>query len=371
MNRQTNVRFNSSTPFTLGVELEFQLLDQQSLNLSPMAPEILASMPADMHERIKPEFIQSMIEINTPVCHSIDDVRTSLLELTELLAVKSRAQGCMLFASSLHPFAIASEQLLSDDKRYHRIMDTLQLVGRRFITQGLHVHIGLENGETAVQVFDSIRTYLPLLLALSCSSPFYEGKDTGLHSYRVQLFEALPKAGMPAGLGSWDNFIRLCDLLTKAEIIHDTRDLWWDVRPHPDFGTIEIRICDLPGRFEDILAIVALTQALVYHLAHQPHDSGRANLIVLQSNKWEAARYGIHGNFVDPYTIRKRGTIEDTILQLLGQLDKSIEKLGLSRYLHPLKRIMAAGTSTDRQRRIYEDTGDFRDVIHSLRGEFR
>jgi len=366
--QEKTIEFKTSNPFSLGVEIELQVLDQDSLNLVPKAPDILTMVPSGLEERIKPEFIRSMLEVNTEVCANMDEIKQSLRYLikeTEKLAYKN---NCLLFASSLHPFARHSDQVLSDHPRYTRIMNDLQLVGRRFITQGLHVHVGMSDYEAAIRVCDSIRLFLPILLALTCSSPYYEGIDTGLHSYRAKLFEALPLAGMPDQLESWDNYLEMVKLLTNTGIITGVRDLWWDVRPHPDFGTIEIRICDLPSRFSEILAIVALIQGLVVEMTGSDKHLN-PNMQVLKSNKWQAARYGLAGTFVYPL-LQKKISMEEAAGEIFAKAAPAMEKLGTSHYLADLRQIIESGTSADHQRKIFSENGDFPALIKELHPKF-
>ena len=247
-------------------------------------------------------------------------------------------------------------------------MDELQIVGRRFITQGLHVHIGMDNHEDAIRVCDNIRLFMPILLALTCSSPYYEGIDTGLHSYRAKLFEALPLAGMPDELGSWDQYIEMVTLLTNTGIISEVRDLWWDVRPHPDFGTIEIRICDLPSSFNEILAIVALIQGLVVDLTESDKHLN-PNMQVLKSNKWQAARYGLEGRFVYPL-LQKKISMREAAGEIFTKVTRVMEQLGTSHYLPILQRIAETGTSSEKQRKILAAQNDFSAIIKELHPKF-
>jgi carboxylate-amine ligase len=360
--------FNPSEPYTIGVELEFQILDKDSLNLTPMSQEILNIVPDALKERFKPEFIQSMLEINTGICTNIGEVEKDLSGSCQLLEELAETAGCVVYASSLHPFAIAKEQKLSQGKRYGEIMEELQLVGRRLITQGLHVHVGLSDGETAIRVCDSIRTFLPVLLALTTSSPFFEGDDSGLYSYRSKLFAALPRSGMPGALGSWEQYKCLVNLLKEAKIIKEIRDLWWDVRPHPDFGTIEVRICDLPSRFEEILSMAALIHSLVFTLSEK-HIYESFIWEVLLNNKWEAARYGLSGRHVDPVTNISRTFLEMS-KDILNLTAPAASDLGNKKFLKPIKKIMEKGTSAHRQKKLYEETEDLREVIKEMREIF-
>jgi carboxylate-amine ligase len=362
------IKFTASRPFTLGVEIELQILDRESLNLVPRAPEILAMVPDNLKERIKPEFIRSMLEVNTEVCSSMDEIKGSLAHLIREAEKLAQANNCFLFSASLHPFARHRDQEIFDHPRYVRIMDELQLVGRRFITQGLHVHVGMDNHEDAIRVCDNIRLFLPILLALTCSSPYYEGVDTGLHSYRAKLFEALPLAGMPDQLESWNKYLEMVRLLTNTGIITAVRDLWWDVRPHPDFGTIEIRICDLPATFNEILAITALIQGLVAEMT-QSDKHLNPNMQVLKSNKWQAARYGLAGTFVYPL-LQKKISMQEAAGEIFAKVGPTMEKLGTSHYLDDLQQIIASGTSADRQRKIFTEQKDFSAIIKELHPKF-
>ncbi|MFO7606301.1 MAG: YbdK family carboxylate-amine ligase [Desulfurivibrionaceae bacterium] len=372
MSRDAPITFQGSRPYTIGVELELQLLDRRTLDLAQRAEAILALVPVELGGRIKPEFIRSMVEINTEICDSLAEVEKDLTALYRQVEELAGRNDCLLYAASLHPFALSRDQQLSADPRYRRIMDDLQLVGRRFITQGLHVHIGLPDGKTAIRVCDGIRKYLPILLALSTSSPFFEGYDTGLHSYRAKLFEALPMAGMPERLGDWPGFVRIATVLMETGIIQEVRDLWWDVRPHPDFGTVEIRICDLPSHFGEILALVALIRALVVRLAEgelSVPESIPANMQVLRNNKWQAARYGLEGRFVDLDTAGQ-GTMREAAHDLISQVTPVARELGDESYLAPLETVIRKGTSTDRQRRIYGAEKNYATMITRLRKEF-
>ncbi|UCG78711.1 MAG: YbdK family carboxylate-amine ligase [Nitrospirota bacterium] len=356
--------FNSSPAPTIGVELEIQLVDAESLNLVGIAPEVLKNRHSSFEERLKQEFIRSMVEINTDICSSISDVESDLRETIEHLETILEPFNANYFFSSLHPFALSGDQKIMDHPRYQRIMNDLQLVGRRFITQGLHVHVGVDDPEKAVNICNTIRLYLPLLLALSTSSPFYEGESTGLLSYRTKLFEALPLAGMPDYLDGWKEFNHVVDLLIKGGFIESAKDLWWDVRPHHGFGTIEVRICDTPNNFNDILAITSLIQSLVITLAEEttfpdPH------IQLLKANKWQAARYGLEGVFVDPI-FATRSSMSDAIRGLVNFVQPFADILGCSDSLSGIDKILTRKTGAHSQIKIYEETGDLRTVVSEM-----
>jgi len=247
-------------------------------------------------------------------------------------------------------------------------MKDLQMVGKRFISQGLHVHIGINNSEDAIKVNNALRVYLPLLLSLSTSSPFFEGEDTGLHSYRTKLFEALPLAGMPDYLNNWNHFENLTEHLEGAGIINSVKDLWWDVRPHPGFGTVEVRVCDIPINFKEIIALVALIQALVVTLIKLgPYQD--THLQILQSNKWQAARYGLNGVFVDPKTFKKL-SMRKAIENLYILVEPAIVSLGLKKYFNILEKILNTGTGSEKQRKLYASSKNFELMIKTLKEQF-
>jgi len=363
------VEFKSNRNFTIGVELEFQLLSPENMELVPAAPALLKKVPVNLRERIKQEFIQSMVEVTTDVCSSMDEVEEDLSSTIRILESLCQKENVVTFAASLHPYSKARDQRLSSNERYKEILDELQIVGRRLITQGLHVHVGLPDGQTAIKVFDQIRIFLPLLLALSTSSPFFQGEDTGLYSYRSKLFNALPRSGMPEPLGSWENYTKLIDLMRRAAIIKDPRDIWWDVRPHPHFGTIEIRICDLPSSMADILAITAMIHVLVIELATDSLSCPVSHRAVITNNKWNALRRSVDGKYVEPYNLRQIPT-RDALLDLVERLRPASEDRGSERHLKQIKNIIKRGTSAHCQRRLYAQSGSFPEMIKAMRKEF-
>lgn len=366
------MEFAASHSYTLGVEIEFQILDAGNLNLVPSAPLLLEQAPNILRSRLSLEFIKSILEIQTGVCSNLRDVENDLLQTCSLAEELAVDNGFLLYAASLHPFALAAEQVLSENERYEKIMQELQIVGRRFISQGLHVHVGLPDGETAVRVCNVIQAFLPLFLALSCSSPFYQGEDSGLMSYRTKLFEALPLAGIFEYMENWQRFVDEIEMLKRYGIIQSFRDLWWDTRPNLDFGTIEIRICDLPVRFTAILAMVALIQSSVVWLVEAGIESAAFNPYLLKANKWQAARYGLEGRFVDP-----TGLLADQPMPLrlaamaLKRMVSSYGKrLGCDSYLEKLNSTISAGTGADSMRRIYNNTSDFHRVVRDVQKDF-
>jgi carboxylate-amine ligase len=360
--------FNPSPKPTIGVELELQILSRPFLCLTSLGAEILDEVPLSFQTKIKPEFIQSMVEINTDICADLPQVEQDLSATYRYLETLAEKKDALIYASSLHPFSCGKDQQVSKNPRYERIMEELQMVGTRFITQGFHVHIGMPNAEAAIEVTNAMRIYLPMLLSLTTSSPFYEGVDTGLYSYRTKLFEALPLAGMPDSLTGWNGYVQLVETMRQCEIIQSFRDLWWDVRPHPDFGTVEVRVCDIPSFFPDILAMVALIQALAVLLSEE-QKCLLPNIQVLRANKWQAARRGLEGAFVDPIQ-NKRIYMLDAILALYETLKPIAKNLGSLAYFEDIETILQRKTSAHLQRQLHREGRTLQEVIQTVYQKF-
>ena len=362
------MKFHSSPNPTIGVEIELQLIDDNTQDLKNISPRVLAEMDKNFSNKIKCELFESMIEINTDVCNTVEevnqDIKQTLLHLEDILKNYNASINC----TSLHPFAKGKNQIITNNPRYKRIMKDLQIIGTRFITQGLHVHIGIDDCEKAIKVNNAIRMYLPLLLALTTSSPYYEGEDTGLYSYRTKIFESLPLAGLPDYLNDWDHFTKLTNNLIKANIIKSVKDLWWEVRPHPGFGTVEIRVCDIPVNLEKILTLVALIQALVITIQNED-DYPDTHIQILESNKWQAVRYGLEGAFIDPITF-KQLSIRKAIENLCNLTEPIMVSSGSVKYIRIIEDILMKGTGATKQRELYESSGNFKNMIQCLKEQF-
>jgi len=368
----TQLHFAHSDPFSLGVELEFQILDAETLDLVPRAEEMFAILPEIEKAKVAYEFLQSIFEVQTGVCRNIAEVEPDLSYTVQVAEDAAESCGCLLFAAGIHPFARPAAQKVTNNERYLRIMDELQFVGRQFISQGLHVHIGMPDRNTAIRVVDVIQGYLPLLLGLSTSSPFFGGEDTGFSSYRTKLFEALPLAGIADYLGSWESYADEISMLQKAGIIKEIRDLWWDVRPSPYFGTVEIRICDMPSRFADIMALTALIQALAVYIAGSPIAGERINPQLLRYNKWQACRHGFEGGFCDPFHILSgtQQSVSWSVTQLLQLLEPVMQDLGSAKWCENILSIIQRGTSSDRQRHLAAKYGSLEKMIVQIHKDF-
>ncbi len=363
------IPFTSNKKFSIGVEIEFQLLDPATLDLTPKCPELLQQVPPSQKYNFKTEFIQSMIEIATNKCSNINEIADNLDSLTTDLSNFCQATDCLPYAASLHPFATLNQRNISNNPRYHQIMEELQIVGKRLITQGLHIHIGLPDAATAIHVNNAIRKYLPVLLALTASSPFYLDEDTGFQSYRSKLFESLPRSGVPTYISNWQQFEKCIALLRYSGAINSVKEIWWDVRPHPQLGTIEIRICDLPSRLSEILGITTIVQALVATLAHKESTTDDDYNIIL-NNKWQALRYGTKAQFIDD-TMSTTKTVQQSYAELLEFIEPQMRALHSLKYCDAVSKIVTSGNSAERYRLLYEQSDKHTDCIKHIQGEFK
>ena len=365
------IAFRGSPRPTVGVELELQLLDPETMNLVAGAPAILQKTADVSH--VKAELIESTIELNTDVCEDVAAVRRDLQErISQLLDVTDEL-GYQVACVGTHPFSKWAEQRITDSERYRRLVDQCQWPARRLMIFGVHVHVGIESGEKAIAVSNGLTTYLPHLLALSASSPFFNGADTGLASCRSKIFESLPTAGLPYRLLNWAEFQRLMITLVSAKAIESIREIWWDVRPHPNFGTIEVRICDGLPTLDEVMAVTALIQALVVWLGEK-YDEGMYMPLhrhwIVRENKWRAARWSTEAEII----VDEDGNLErldESLVGLVEEVTPVAKRLGADAELQGVGAMLGTGLSYRRQRRIYEETGDYTAVMKALVREFR
>ena len=289
--------------FTIGIEEEYQTIDPVTRDLrSHIHSEIIAKGKLRMEERIKAEMHQSVVEVGTGVCKNIKDAKAEVIELRREMIALARENGLLLAAGATHPFADWRTQEIYPDERYHRVVEDMQLVARANLIFGLHVHVGVEDRETTIHLMNSMRYFLPHLLALSTNSPFWLGMNTGLKSYRCKVFDKFPRTNIPDTFSSWSEFDNLVNLLIRTHCIDNAKKIWWDIRPHPFFNTLEIRICDIPLRVEETLALAALIQATLaklYELHSRNQSFRQYGRSLLMENKWRASRYGLDGKLID------------------------------------------------------------------------
>lgn len=368
--KRDEIDFQSSGMLTLGVEIELQLIDRETMNLAPRAEELLN---ATQHlKKVKPEFYLSTVEINTDKCADVHEVEKDLRgTLAEMNPIAEKL-GIALSSTGAHPFAKYSDCIISSTERYQELIDRNQWLTRRMTVYGLHVHIGMKSGDDCIRFNNFFMYFLPHLLALSASSPFWQGVDTGLSSCRPTTYEALPTAGQPYHVHSWKDFENLYESLKKCGSIKTLKDLWWDMRPSPGFGTLEIRVCDGCATLYETLAIVAFIHLLAHWFAD--HGSWMESVSypprwVSRENKWRVIRYGLDAELVIN-TEGKIRSLRDDMREWLDKLAPYAEKLGYQSYIANLRTLMEKGTSSQRQRAVFQKTQSLEEVVKFNIDEF-
>ncbi|MCC6493321.1 MAG: YbdK family carboxylate-amine ligase [Pirellulales bacterium] len=367
------LEFQANRLPTVGIEIELGLLDVQTMALSNSFARLAERLPDQTGKHFKPEIIQSVLEINTDVCESIKEADKELRGRLGVVEAAADELGLMLWWGGLHPFALCRDQLITDDERYHMLVDQLQLLARRMLTFGLHVHVGVDSGDKAVMICDRILRHLPTLLALSSNSPYWEGQATGLQSYRSKVMEMLPTAGLPPLMRNWSEYVWLVNQMTSTGYIKTIREIWWDVRPHHNFGTVEIRMCDMPGNLDDTLALAALIHCLVKALSDEidegayQHD---CHPMMVRQNKWRAARYGLAAQLVDAFNYEVRA-VPEIVDRLVDRLQSTADDLGCRDYLDHCRSLAAGPSWADRQMQLAEETGSLPETVRRLAREAR
>lgn len=354
--------------FTLGIEEEFQIVDPHTRELRSHVTEFLDEGKMLLGEQIKPEMIQSMIEVGTGICKNIQEARTDISRLRGIISMLARKKGLEIVAASTHPISRWQDQKIFDDERYEVLVQELQSVARSLLIFGLHVHVGMADRERGIHIMNAARYFLPHVLALTTSSPFWMGLNTGLKSYRSEVFKQFPRTDIPDHFDSYSSFERYVQLLVKTKCIDDGKKIWWDVRPHPFFPTLEFRVCDIPTRVDDTIAIAALFQAIVAKLNKLIDKNLGFRLyrrILLQENKWRAVRWGLDGKMID-FGKQKEVPVRDLILELLEFVDDVLDDLGSRKEVEHIHTILERGTSADEQLQIYRETNDLRAVVDRL-----
>jgi carboxylate-amine ligase len=345
------LKFNSNAGPSVGVEIEMALVDPKTGALTSAIGDVLERLPPEFSDTVKPELMQCYLEVNSATCGSIDEVELDLRRKLSAVQEATDAVGVGLFWTGTHPFSLWREQEPSPSERYAKLLDLLQDLGRQLVTFGLHVHVGVDSGDKAIAVCDRILNHLPVLLALSANSPWWEGRATGLLSHRSKVMEMLPTAGLPPLMSNWSEYVWLVNHLIDTGFINTIREIWWDVRPHNNFGTVEIRICDTPGNLEDAMALAALAQCLVVSLSDEI-DYGTyqhaGHPMMIRQNKWRAARYGLDAAIVDAITYESKPARE-RVKELCGRLEPTAERLGCGRWLKHARSMSEGSTWAERQ----------------------
>lgn len=346
--------------FTLGIEEEFQIVDPETRELKSHVSEILDEGRLMLGEKVKPEMIQSMIEVGTGVCANIQEAREDISKLRCIISSLARKKGMEIVAASTHPFSKWSEQEIFDDDRYKLLVDELQMVARSLLIFGVHVHVGIADKDRQIDIMNAARYFVPHVLALTTSSPFWLGFQTGLKSYRSEVFKKFPRTDIPEHFESYQQYQSYIDLLVKMNCIDNAKKIYWDIRPHPFFPTLEFRVCDIPTKVDDTIAIAALFQAIVAKLSQLIEKNLGFRLYhrrLIQENKWRAVRYGLDGKLLD-LGKQKEVPVKDLICELLEFVDDVVDDLGSRKEIEHIYTIMERGTSADEQLRVYEESGE-------------
>lgn len=356
--------------FSIGIEEEYQTIDPVTFDLrSHIQTELMAQGRRVLQEKVKAELHQSVVEVGTGVCRNMAEARADITHLRRQMLDLAHQNGLLLVAGATHPFADWRVQDISPDERYLQVVEDMQLVARANLIFGLHVHVGIEDRETAIHLMNQVRYFLPHLLAISTNSPFWLGMNTGLKSYRCKVFDKFPRTNIPDTFTSWADYESFVNLLIRTNCIDNAKKIWWDVRPHPFFPTLEVRICDLPMRVDETLAIAALIQATVYKLwqLHARNQAWRSySRALIMENKWRASRYGIEGSLIDfGHEVEKPE--RELFEEYLAFVDDVLDELGSRREVEYIRWIMDHGTGADRQLAASERAGgDLREVVQFM-----
>ena len=364
-------KFGGSPPFTLGVEEEYMLLDPETFDLVQHVDTVLTAVQnGEFTERIGPELMQSVVEISTPVCRTAGDIEAELRRLRSYVSEIARGQGARVGSAGTHPFSLFERQRITARDRYRNLVDQLQYVARRELIFGLHIHVAVDDPEKAIHVTSALLLHLNELLALSANSPFWRGEATGLASSRQMVFAAFPRSGPPPRFRDYADYAEVVGQLEKTGCIADYTHIWWDIRLHPRFGTIEVRVMDAVSRVEDTAALAAYVQGLV-KLYSERYDAGAElpsyHRILTTENKWLAGRYGLEAPVMDLATgKRNRIAVAQLVRRAMREIEPHARELGSERELEGIRDILARGNGADRQLRIFNANRDIVEVAEEI-----
>src|SRR5580693_5467743 len=359
--------------FTIGVEEEFQIVDPASGELRSHVSELMEASSPGLGEQVKREMHQSIIEIGTKICADVHELDADMRRTRGELVRAAESRGLQVAAAGTHPFSSWIDQVISPGERYQNIVEEMGQLARSLLIFGMHVHVAVPDRTTMIDLMNMARYFLPHLLALSTSSPFWMGRDTGLKSFRTTVFRRFPRTGIPDHLNSWNQYEDYVELLVRLHCIDNAKKIWWDVRPHPTFGTLEFRIFDVVTRVDEAVAIAALTQAIVVKL-HRLYTRNMGFRMypraLIEENKWRAARWGVEGNMID-FGKQAEVPMRELGEELLAFVDDVVDNLGSREAVRPIHRILRDGTSAERQLRVYAQSGDLQAVVRHIVNETR
>ena len=358
--------------FTLGVEEEYMIIDPISRDLRSHMSKIVEGGKIFLKEQVKAEMHQSVVEVGTNICQNVAEARREVSFLRKKIHELAAAQDLLVGASSTHPFAKWQDQAITDDPRYHRIVNELKDIARSNLIFGLHVHVGIENRETALQLMNQACYFLPHLYALTTNSPFWEGRNTGFKAFRAKVFAKFPRTGLPEYFDSVQSYDNYLETLVKTNCIDNPKKIWWDLRMHPFFSTIEFRICDMCLTVDETICIVALIQAVVaklYRLLMSNTSFNIYRIALIRENKFRAARNGIEGLLID-FGKKTEVDTKELIMELLDFIDDVVDELGSREEIEYVHQILKNGTGADQQLAVFEQTGSLEAVVDFITGKF-
>jgi carboxylate-amine ligase len=351
--------------FTVGVEEEYMVIDPVTRELKSHDQKIVEVASQVLKDHVKAEMHQAVVEVGTSICKNVEEARQDISRLRKYVANVAESFNLKIGAAGTHPFSHWSTQLITPNPRYDEIVNEMQEAARSNLIFGLHVHVGISDKNMAIHIMNTVRYFLPHVYALSTNSPFWEGRNTGFKSFRTKVFDKFPRTGVPDYFNDWDDFKNYVNLLIKTKCIDNAKKIWWDVRVHPFFDTIEFRICDVPMLVDETIAIAALFQALVvklYKLRLQNMSFIMYTRALINENKWRASRYGLDGTLID-FGKQEQVDTRALILELLTFVDDVIDDLGSRKAINDVHKILANGTGADRQLKVFEQTKDLTRVV--------
>lgn len=358
--------------FNIGVEEEYMVIDPKTRELKSHEQKIVAEGQKVIKDKVKAEMHQAVVEVGTDICADTDEAFKDVIALRTTVSEIAGNLGYWVGASGTHPFSKWNSQMITDHVRYHQLVDELQDAARSNLIFGLHVHIGMENRRMAIHIANSARYFLPHIYALSTNSPFWEGRPTGYKSYRSRIFDKFPRTGIPdyfESIEAYDNYV---NLLIKTNCIENAKNIWWDLRVHPYFNTIEFRICDIPLTAMETIAITALFQAIcakLYKLHNQNLNFMIYQRALLNENKWRASRYGIDGSMID-FGKETEVNTRSLLYELLDFVDDVVDHLGSRPAIQYIHKMIEQGTGADRQLKVYEESQNLVKVVDYIHDQF-
>lgn len=360
--------------FTIGVEEEFQIIDPETLELRSHVVQLIKEAASrGLGDELKQEMHQSIVETGTKICENVSELRLEMHRTRSKLVSVAESTGLQVAAAGTHPFSSWIDQVISPGERYQNIVEEMGQLARSLLIFGMHIHVAMPDRQTTIDIMNMVRYFVPHLLALSTSSPFWMGRNTGLKSFRTTVFRRFPRTGVPEQFDSWSAYENFVNLLIKLNCIDNGKKIWWDVRPHPTYGTLEFRMFDTATKVEEAVAIAALTQAIVVKL-HRLYTGNMGwrmyHRALIEENKWRAARYGIEGKMID-FGKEEEVPMRSLIPELLELVDDVVDDLGSRGAIEYIHTILNEGTSAERQLRVFQQTGDLKNVVKHLVAETR